>query len=250
LETVMNDKVQAQLNEDEVLDILLEPYEYYELLATPLKQANAFKEEHRQCLKEMFQFNEFGRRMNKGFDLIIDLLPEIVGRKAWEKLAQEFAERDQHAQQYLSQRFSIGENGEPPTVQRLWGISDDSLLHIYNLGRQLLEDEQFDQADAVFTVLSYLNPNIPEYALGKGIALYSIGNYKDAAEMLQVAKTLLPNKVAPFLYSALCQTVLQNTEEVDKDLAAIEEIMKKSSEERDKWNDILKVLIKKETGHE
>ncbi len=225
------EKVMLQSNElediDDYIDSYMKPDEYYQAKATPLKNAAMFKEEHRRQLREKFQFKEFLASMDKGFKLIAHILPPMIGIQSFGHIIQEFSDRKAHSVVQATEHQKL-------TVQDEWSISEKSMNQIYQLAKELHDSDKKMESDAVFTVLCYLNPKVPEYSLGKCIALYNTGNYADAIEIVQLTKILQPSKIAPFIYSALNKK-LNNVQALEEDLKTLEEIFTKGEEEKQDW---------------
>lgn len=213
---------------EDYIDSYIKPDDYYQAKATPLKSAAVLKEEHRKELREKFQFKEFLSTMDKGFKLIANLLPAMIGIQSFAHIIQEFSIRKAHSVIQVTENQKL-------TVQDEWSISEQSMKQIYQLAKELHDGDKTLDADAVFTVLCYLNPKVPEYSLGKCTALYNSGNYADAIEIVQLTKILQPNKVAPFIYSALCNKRLNNLQGLEEDLKTLDENFARGEEEKQDW---------------
>ncbi len=219
---------------DKLVEASLESDSFYEAKATPIKPASAWKQEHREQLCRKFQFEDFSSKIKLGFNLIANKLSPMIGIQAYNHVVQEFVERKTPPK--------IGQMQGKLTMQEEWSISNDSMKYIYDLASKFLDEQQCKEADALFTVLCYLNPKVPEYSLGKCFALYLLEQYSEALDLLQLTKILQPDKAAPFVYSALCKQKLNMAEGYDEDMMKIYDIFGKSDEESQKWSPYMQQL--------
>ena len=224
----------------EIVSSLLESDDYYASLTTPLKTVDQVKAEHKHQIDKALRFKDFEQRMNEGVDTLIHRLPKIVSKEAWEQLIEEFANADEHminAAQYIDV-----EEDESVVLQELMGISNGNMGIIYALGRQLLEEKDYPQAVAIFSLLNYLNPLVPEYALGSGLSLFLAGKYDEALKTLHFAEILQPDKAAPLIYSCLCHLNLNHLDELKEELSHVEEVFHHSHEEQKQWKNLYNSL--------
>lgn len=230
---------------NQTADSLLEENSYYEKMANPLKSAEQFKAEHRKHLQEFLQFKDFKEKMNQGVDVVLERLPQMITANEWTQFKEDFARsigRERHIASSFTEQI---EQGQSTTFQNLMGISSHNMNHLYNLDRKLVEEKHFNQALAIFTMLTYLNPQVPEYWIGQAICLYSMAKYEEALAILQLAKVLQPDKVAPFIYSAFCNFALYRPEGIQQDLDLVHQILQHSETERAHWEEPYKVLKRK-----
>lgn len=76
-----------------------------------------------------------------------------------------------------------------------------NLARVYGLvGRRQLERRQYDEAAASFDHARELEPDNPEFRLGRGIALYGGKHYDDALFELEQARIFGPDTVDIFFY--------------------------------------------------
>lgn len=225
---------------DRLIESSLESDSYYEAKATPIKSASAWKQEHREQICRKFQFEEFSSRIKLGFNLIANKLSPMIGIQAYNHVVQEFVERK------APPKLIEVEPNQRLTMQEEWSISNDTMNHIYQLATKLLEDNHYKDADALFTVLCYLNPKVPEHSLGKCFALYLLEQYDEALELLQFTKILMPQDAAPYVYSALCNQKLGKAANYDEDMMKIYDIFGKSEGEKEKWTPFMQQLTAKQ----
>lgn len=188
-----------------VVEDLLESEEYYQAKSTPLKSPQACKEEHQACLREAVKLEKFQAELNDAVDVLIKQMPSFIGEKAWSEMLADCVDLN---------------------------FSEKTLDQMYKLGKALLERKCFTEASPIFLFMVYLNPKVPEYWMGIGIALYSTQKYQEALAFLKIAAVLQPEKVASLVYTTLCQMKLKNYEEAK---AVLVEISKKTTEEKNTW---------------
>lgn len=211
----------------DLINSFLESEEYYTAQSTPLKSAELRKEEDRQMIEEALRFTTFEKELTTAFEILPNLLLPRIGQDALENLINEFENRN-------------GE--ESKTTQIRWGISQQTMQIVYDLGKELLENNRSDQANPLFTLLHYLNPETPDYLLGKGIALCNLNQFHEAKNVLNITKAMLPTRAAPFIYSALVNVSIGDRFSAEEDLKQAELILGKNKQEKEQWNEFLNFL--------
>lgn len=239
---LMENQIKSNVQLEEMADSYLEKDDFYEAMATPLKPAKQWKNEHRKQILETLNLNDFSINMDKAVEIIMDRLPKMVPKADWERIVDEFSHIEQNFQE---NSVKEQEDGAIVTNQQLMGISDETLNSIYLLGRTLVEEKSFDNALNVFHALCFFNPWVGEYWLGLGICLFHLNEYDQALEILNMAQILQPDKAAAFIYSAFCHLKLNQSDLVNEDIKQIEEVFSQSAEEKSQWEKISEQLKSK-----
>lgn len=232
---------------NEIIEQFLESDEYYQGRSTSIKSSRQLREEHREKLKEQFKFKSFEQKIQLGFETIYQGLPLLLSQIDWRQVSNELDRmHSQNREAYiLAMVPKLDGEEELVTMQALFGISDQSLKSIYTLGTRLLDERKTVEAEAVFTVLAFLNPQVPEYLIGTASALYWQGKYEEALSCLDYTKILQPDKGISFIYSALCKAHLGDLYTSDSDLINLERIFRNSKEEKLKWEKIYNSITMK-----
>jgi tetratricopeptide (TPR) repeat protein len=209
-----NQSITLQELREIVVGDLLENDEYYQAISTPLKSAESCKAEHQASLCEAVKMEKFQADLNEAVEVLIKQMPSFIGEEAWQEMLAECAD---------------------------FNFSEKTLDQIYKLGRALLEKKCFNEASPIFLFMVYLNPKVPDYWLGIGIALYSSQKYQEALAFLKIAVILQPEKAAALIYTTLSHMKLRDHNAAKKSL---EEISKKPIEEKNTWTNEIDFINK------
>lgn len=226
---------------NEIADSFLENDDFYQAMATPLKPAKQWKNEHRSQILETLKLSDFSKNMDKAVEIIMDRLPKIISKEEWERIVGEFS----HIEQSFQQNSVSQEEGVDITNQQLMGISDETLNSIYTVGSALVDEKAFNDASPIFQALCFFDPWVGEYWLGLGICLFNLNEYYQALEILSMAQILQPDKAAAFVYSAFCNFKMNQFEQLSEDIKKIEEIFSQSVDEKMQWEEMFEFLKSK-----
>ncbi len=223
--------VESQVSE------LIQHDDYYQGLATPLKSAAVVKQEHKTQLSEVLNFKEQRIRLNHAQKIIIDLMPTHVSPAEVTKINEEFDKSVSHFS-----NFKI-ETDKPLLFQDMLGFSDETLLHIYSLGLNLVKIGQFQDALALFNFLTMLTPHVTSYWILEGICFQHLNLHKEALAAFSAAKFLNPIDPLPIAYSIECYRSLKETDLLRQEVQLLEKIVTAlEAKERDIWYNRLNLL--------
>ncbi len=93
------------------------------------------------------------------------------------------------------------------SLQKAAKITTDEVLEVYQIAHQLFSERKYEEARAIATFLSYLNPEISAFWRMCGSCYWNLGNEKAA--------------LGPFIYASMC-----NALEVENHLSALDCLIK------------------------
>ena len=171
---------------------------HYKMFATPLKPPSAFRNAHRDKLVDFFKFEELQEQLEEAPKIVLNLMPSYLPADDFTKIKNELNKSINH---FILVAISMGESAEkPPLLQELFGISDGSLIHIYELGIDLVKKNNHKDATALFVFLTTLTPYVPSFWIAQGICLQALDRHEDAIENFKTAKLLKPVDLLSLFY--------------------------------------------------
>ncbi|MBA3238746.1 MAG: hypothetical protein H0T62_10440 [Parachlamydiaceae bacterium] len=239
-------KNNIKLNEINIdIESLLEEDSYYHYHALSLKPASVLKQEHRKQLTEFFEMKQLRLQIENAQNLIITQLPGCVSREIFSTIQQEFDQCADHFSIFIKS-IAEAKSHKPILFQEMFGYSDETLLHSYDLASKLVEKKNYDDANDIFVFLTILAPHVSGYWIGQGVCLQALDKHIEALMVFKVAKYLNPNDPFPAAYSIESYTHLRDfTSAHQEEVKSLQEIVNNlTHEEKKQW----KKNIKKFTG--
>lgn len=203
-----------------------------------LKSAEQIKAQNKQQIREQLRMDEYQHKLGLACKIIAERLPRFIHPQNWAQVLSEFEESLNRS---LPPANPVKESQVDPTLifQNILGISNDTVNFIYQLGKQLINENEYEKAAAIFTFLHFLNPFVSEFWMGAGMSLYYGGLNEEALIDLEIAHLLATDRAAPWVYTALCHLSLNNKNAVREDLKQINKLFQKNKEEKVIWNDVI-----------
>lgn len=198
---------------------------YYQNFATPLKPPSAFRNAHRNQLEEFFKFEELREQLEESQKLILSLMPTFITKDEFLKLKGEI---DKSIDHFILVALSMGKDlspDKPLLFQELFGISDDSMIRIYELGSDLVKKNNYKDGNALFVFLSTMAPHVSSYWISQGVCLQAMDRHEDAVEIFKAAKFLKPSDPMPSSYILESLINLKNSEQAKIELEALKNIV-------------------------
>lgn len=228
LDGLINELVESQV------EALVEDDSYYQALATPLKPASAFKREHRRQLEDFFKLTELRKQFEEAPKLILNLLPNLVSTLEFNQVKDEL---DKSSENFIKNMAIGSQSSEKPVLfQELFGLSDETLMSIYDLGVDLVQKENFDHANTLFVFLTTLAPHVTSYWIAQGVCLQALDRHKDAIAIFDAAKVLDPSEPALSAYTIESYLALKEKDKASLEIDALKEIIKSlSGDKKLKW---------------
>lgn len=239
-----------KLVESEV-ESLIQDDSYYQVFATPLKPAKMFKQQHRRQLIEFFKLPKVNSQLNIAQSLILNLLPDSISPEEFAKVKDEVDKSGEHFLHFIEQQSNTPEAPATPDTpekpilfQEMVGISDTTLLHVYDLAKNLIEKGKTEDASALFVFLTTLAPHVPSYWIALGVCYQDLNWHEDAIAAFGAAKFLNPENPAPSFYTVESYNTLRDTEKAKFELEELNNIIKNlGNEEKEQWNKKIESIL-------
>ncbi len=103
-------------------------------------------------------------------------------------------------------------------IQYLVNYSDEMLLELYDLARIYYENKHHQKAIKIYTFLTLLNPDIPSFWVGLGLALEDNNQILEAIETFEKAIAITPHKFTAYLGLIRCSEKLQDFNKISAQL--------------------------------
>lgn len=94
------------------------------------------------------------------------------------------------------------DEGKP--LQELFGFSNEATAEFYGVARELIENRKFEEAVKAFIFLTTLNPYIPDFWVGLGLAKQHCEQQDGALYAFSVAFRLDGSEILPYALAAQC----------------------------------------------
>lgn len=234
IDTLLEGLIESQV------ETLIQDDSYYQLLSTPLKSASIVKKEHRKQLVEFFKLKELRNQLEVAPNIILNLLPDLVSKEEFVKIKGELDGSGEHFIHFIESMNK--ESSEKPILfQEMFGLSDDTLLRIYDLAVDLIKKENYEDANTLLVFLTTLAPHVTSYWIAEGACLQALDRHQEAIAVFSAAKFLSPSDPAPSFYSIESFLILDDKDKAKLELDEVKEIVKSlSGEDKLKWEKMIK----------
>lgn len=227
VDTMLENLIESQV------ESLIQDDSYYQMFATPLKPASAFKNAHKKQLIEFFKLTELRSQLENAPDLILTLMPQYLSQPEMDKIKTELDNSGDHFLKFVE---SMKETEKPILFQEMFGLSDDTLLKVYDLGVNLVKQGYYEDANTLFVFLATLAPHVASYWIAQGACLQALDRQEEAVAVFNAAKFLNPSDPAPCAYSIESYQILKDQDKAKLELSLLKEIVKSlKNEEKTKW---------------
>lgn len=226
------------LSIDEIVKLEVETFlpdeSTYKMFGTPLKPPSAFRNAHRDKLVDFFKFEEFQEQLDEAPKIILNLMPNYLSSEDFSKIKNEL---NKSINQFILIAISMDPTGEKPVVLReLFGISNDSLVFIYELGIDQMKKNNCKDANALFVFLTTMTPFVPSFWIAQGACLQVLDRHEDAIESFKFAKQLKPSDPLPRAYLIESYRSMKQDDESDAEIEALKSLIQTLDEdEKVQW---------------
>ena len=215
---LLSDFIESQI------DDLIQEDDYYQAFATPLKSASIIKQEHKRKLEDFFKFSEQRSRIEHAEKLISDLMPTFVSTIEFAEIKEEFDNSASHFSRFIATKEDEISK-RPILLQEMLGLSDETLLHIYSLGRSLFQKNQYEDALALFTFLTILAPHVSSYWIFEGACFQIQSSNEEALAAFNAAKFLNPLDPLPIAYAIESYHALKDKDQMKNEIQELENLV-------------------------
>lgn len=173
-------------------------------------------------------FDEDRAKKKKAMDrtgvLVSEKLP-LLSHLDRERVQKEFLLARQLVREITEGTKILDVNAEK-TLQSVLGLSNETLLILYNIGYESFMQGEKEDALAMFDMLTTLNPLVFDYWIAQGLAQRSLSKEKEALYSFAFAIILNPEHPTPRYNSAELYFQQQQMEDAKIELEVLEEIIK------------------------
>lgn len=212
------------------VDALLEDDVYYQAMSTPLKSAESIKREQRAQLVEFLQMKNLRESVEKAEKFIRENLSSVITPQEFDKVMAEFDHVEEHISQFVDSTKELGD--QPVLMKDVYGISDESLKHIYALIKHCVHEKKHEEAQHLLTFLTTLAPNVPGYWLALGICFQALNQHDKAIEAFNITKALDSTDPAPFVYAAESYHSLKMNDQAKHEIEGAQHLLQENANDQ------------------
>jgi len=229
-----------------IAEDLLHEDSYYEYLATPLKSAKLMKMQEKQELVEFLQFKPLHSNLQGAEELIRSTLSGLVSDVEYQRVIVELNDAVSHYFEKIDslQQEESGLSESAISQQNLFGISDDTLMHVYTLMTDFVKKNEFEKAISLLIFLEVLAPYVSSYWVAHGVCLQALQKDSEALQVFEVAKLIDPGDPEAYFYSIECYKALHEKDRAKDEIAALMEVVERlEGDKKVEWRNTIKNSI-------
>lgn len=210
MEAVLNDIIEGQV------DALIQDEAHYQCYATPLKNAKTARQIHRDQLVDFFKLSDLRSYFEKGQNLVFTLMPNFVSPENFAKIKNEMDHSIQHFIGYIisSPKENYANKEKPVLLQEMFGLSNETLLQIYDLAGDLVNKANYSDALSLYIFLTILAPHVQNYWIAQGVCFQALDRHQEAVAVFNCAKVINAANPAPYAYSVESYAILKEIDQV------------------------------------
>ena len=193
-------------------------------LETPLKTNEMLKNELRNKLNKEHNFEAISRGVFNAIDLIHEHLTFLGNTQQTDKVHQELMTAFKSLKEITDKNQEAEKLSQLGPETSLWtalyGISDETLLLIYEMVLKCDEKNEIVNAKDLLSLLLIFAPIIPSYWNALGFCYQKEGKYEMALRYYTISQQISPETLDTYFYLARCYHAMNQKslalEEVDK----------------------------------
>lgn len=192
-------------------------------------------------IKQAMKLEHIEEFLCDAFKLIHDQLQNVAPSEDFSRVYLEFTNCRSSMEDYYKGLLEEEQIEANPTFQEILGLSDETLLCCYRLGLKLFDEQHYQDAYNVFTLLCLLCPRVPSYFIAAAICEKGLNDYNAALKTLTRAKKVHPSVPSLYIHCAHCYIKLDEPLRAKTELEQAEKLL---SEDADilMWNSTLEEL--------
>lgn len=209
-----------------------------EYFATPLKSEAMLKKTYHEELINLFKLSDARATLEAAEKIILVEMPNFTSPEKFEKIKQEIVRSGEHFVQFVNtlSNEKVKNSENPILLQQVFGLSNESLLQIYNFAANLVKKERFDEAACIFALLSTLAPHVSSYWIGQGACLQALGKHDVALVAFEVAKCIKADNPSTLVYTIESYLALKDKEKAASEMKLLKKIVCTfESDEKNYW---------------
>lgn len=217
----------------EVVDDLMESDDFYAAKATHLKPASLLKAEHQKALEGVFELEDFTEKIDTAFYLLGH--NDFFSKKDKELLEKEFFEQLEQLNESM-----VAASTEGVIPQHQLHISNEAFDLIYQFGVQCLTEEKHADAEAIFTLTTFLNPGVLGSLIGLTMALFHQAKYQLAMDLAPLIIEIDPTQAVGWVYLILAKKAIDMEASIEDEKSQVQEVFKSNPPEKSLWEETVK----------
>lgn len=224
---------------DKDIDRIVESQDY-SLHKTPLKTTQKLKEEFRANLVQAFDLKSMVTKSLDTVKLILDNIHLACSPVEAESVKKEIADSGQHYRNYVKGEVSNQEN-----FQQIFQLSNQCLIHIYQLAQYFFKHHEFQKAKDILYMLTCLSPQTPSFWIGLGVCHQNEKILDEALMCFEAAELL--NSSNPYIIIRKIECLLEKNERKDakEEFKKLSNLLNNNNELQNKWKTPYEALRKK-----
>lgn len=220
----------------------------FHAIETPLKTEKQIKNELRNNLLKDVNFKAMSRGILNALSLINAHLLAFGDQKQIEEVGQELDNAfiklgdmvEQYSQDKLTDNTEVNQlDQNVPLWTALYGISDETLIMIYDIVLKCFENNEIENAKDLLQILLMFAPTIPAYWNAKGFCLQIEGNLDQALKNYLIAEEIDQDLLDTHFYLARCHMAMNNKLLAQEEVEKLTKLIAASKELKEEWeNDV------------
>lgn len=187
--------------------------------------------------KERVRMEEQGEALERAFQVLKSESSRFLNDAEREVL---FAQLEAAAEKLVAITY---EETMPDVLYPILGMTQDGLHAIDEVARGSYLAQRYQDASALYVLLTTLNSGNSAYWHRLGISYHEAEDYPKAVGAYSVAHALDPSNIASYLYAAECCLNMRQKEQAEKELSEAKRVFE-SLTEKEEWQEHLSVLEK------
>jgi tetratricopeptide (TPR) repeat protein len=237
---------------DAEMQSLIEEYvlqQDFHALETPLKSDQQLKNDLRSHLKETYNFKSLSDGIRNAIDLIRAETKTHRDTAKEEKVEQELAHAFTAFNEFYQKRKENALYQEASKLEaheslwtKLYGISDETLLIIYNLVLKCFKNKEIENAKNLLRILLLFAPIVPAYWNGLGFCYQTEGDSEQALRNYLLAESIDPEHFDTHFYLARCYLAMNNKTLAKEQVEKLNKLVAASPQLKGQWENAIAQL--------
>lgn len=215
----------------------------FHAVETPLKTDKQFKEELRQRLQEHNNFAAISRGIFNAVELIQSHLLALGKGDQVELIRNELANafihletlQKKHAEHPEDEAWFNNLNPQIPLWTALYGITDETLVLIYELVLKSFKQHEIQHAKDLLQLLLMFAPTISSYWNAMGFCFQTEGELEKARDHFLISNEIDPSLIETYFYLARCYQRLNQPELAQDQIDKVSQRISSSKELSHLW---------------
>lgn len=229
---------------EEIAESLLEPEEFYNNPLSPLSDPQIKRQQEKLKIIEFLSSGELPRQMNRALELIDEKAENILSGEQLDAFRNNLSEikEDKFKNPSPEVLSKMNDASSNLSYQEIFGISDESLKMIYNIGYLFFQDNEINEAIDIFTFLLILNPSIADFSYSLGLCYQQQGKWIDALSLSLLATHLNANHIAAHISAAECAKQIHDIPLYNSHVEELHRLKDSHPDEFQLWEGIVELL--------